>query len=667
MKQKSIVTKIVIAMMFVVFALCAMLGITTISASAADTTAVNFTYSSGGAQDNLKRYVITVTTDVDMGSSTSGVFAVTKDGESMGNATLEFYRDTGADATGKTYIIVIPFDTFVTGATTSADISAKYQITMEAGAALVNGTHHTATKISYVISGNSIADASRIQALTLNHKAAGNQPGAKRYLITIQPSVDIGSHGSAPVSVSKNGAAPTTITFDLWREHESEVYLLVTYEKLYGDASITSVDNLCDSFELTIPKGTLVGDFEIAEDVVYIIRGGLVKHVPVVAAEELTEVTFTVETNHGAQDNLVRYALTATTDIDVGGSQAVMAKLDDDKEMLIEMYYEAGALICLFPYGSIEAGVSAGASMGTHTITIEKGTQFANYKFANTLIFNVEGANFEYIDPETLVERAITVTAGDNGTATAAASAHWKEDVVVTVTPNEGYEVDTIKVNGEEQSLTALVGTEFKFSCPKADVAVEVTFKKILVSVELQASGVELASEQTGDMYYGDSYTFTITAIAGFTMGSDAKVLVNGAEVAAVDGKYTITFSQKANVITVEGVTVTTYTVTFVDGETTIATETVNYNSQVEAPTAPTKEGYNFIGWYLGEAAYDFDNIVSADLTLVATWEEIPSSEPEQVGGCGSVVSYGEYAMLFTVLALSVAVVLYSRRKSENK
>ena len=43
-------------------------------------------------------------------------------------------------------------------------------------------------------------------------------------------------------------------------------------------------------------------------------------------------------------------------------------------------------------------------------------------------------------------------------------------------------------------------------------------------------------------------------------------------------------------------------------------------------PAAPTKSGYTFIGWYLGDALYDFDTPVTAPLTLTAKWEKVPSS-----------------------------------------
>ena len=49
------------------------------------------------------------------------------------------------------------------------------------------------------------------------------------------------------------------------------------------------------------------------------------------------------------------------------------------------------------------------------------------------------------------------------------------------------------------------------------------------------------------------------------------------------------------------------------------------YGSLILPPLpAPTKLGYNFLGWYNGDVAWDFANdTVTEDVTLVAKWEQI--------------------------------------------
>ena len=65
-----------------------------------------------------------------------------------------------------------------------------------------------------------------------------------------------------------------------------------------------------------------------------------------------------------------------------------------------------------------------------------------------------------------------------------------------------------------------------------------------------------------------------------------------------------------------------TYTVTFdTAGGTAVSPETVAHGGTATAPSDVTREGYYFVGWYLGDEEYDFTTPVTEDLTLVARWE----------------------------------------------
>lgn len=68
------------------------------------------------------------------------------------------------------------------------------------------------------------------------------------------------------------------------------------------------------------------------------------------------------------------------------------------------------------------------------------------------------------------------------------------------------------------------------------------------------------------------------------------------------------------------------YSVTFnTNGGSTIAKETVEANSVLEKPTAPTKEGYDFAGWYTDKeltTVYDFTAKITKNLILYAAWAE---------------------------------------------
>ncbi|MDE7108100.1 MAG: InlB B-repeat-containing protein, partial [Clostridiales bacterium] len=65
------------------------------------------------------------------------------------------------------------------------------------------------------------------------------------------------------------------------------------------------------------------------------------------------------------------------------------------------------------------------------------------------------------------------------------------------------------------------------------------------------------------------------------------------------------------------------YTVTFdSNGGSTVATiENVEHGSKITKPADPTKDGFTFTGWMLDGSAFDFDTAITANITLVATWE----------------------------------------------
>lgn len=66
--------------------------------------------------------------------------------------------------------------------------------------------------------------------------------------------------------------------------------------------------------------------------------------------------------------------------------------------------------------------------------------------------------------------------------------------------------------------------------------------------------------------------------------------------------------------------------VTYMDGEDVYAMQVVN--DKASAPDTPVKSGYRFVGWYNGNAKWDFDTPVTENLTLTAKWEKIHTSAP---------------------------------------
>ena len=65
---------------------------------------------------------------------------------------------------------------------------------------------------------------------------------------------------------------------------------------------------------------------------------------------------------------------------------------------------------------------------------------------------------------------------------------------------------------------------------------------------------------------------------------------------------------------------------TYKNGEDVYAVQVVN--GKASAPDTPVKSGYRFVGWYNGNAKWDFDTPVTENLTLTAKWEKIHTSAP---------------------------------------
>ena len=98
-----------------------------------------------------------------------------------------------------------------------------------------------------------------------------------------------------------------------------------------------------------------------------------------------------------------------------------------------------------------------------------------------------------------------------------------------------------------------------------------------------------------------EGYTFAGWFVGETAYNFDAAVTAN----AALKAKWTLN----------------TYTVTFdADNGTENTTATVEHGKTVAVPAAPTKAGYTFAGWFVGEAAYDFKAAVTADVTVKAAW-----------------------------------------------
>ena len=72
----------------------------------------------------------------------------------------------------------------------------------------------------------------------------------------------------------------------------------------------------------------------------------------------------------------------------------------------------------------------------------------------------------------------------------------------------------------------------------------------------------------------------------------------------------------------------TVYTIAFnTDGGNKVASQQIEEGGKITKPVDPSKEGYEFLGWYLNGVYFDFETEVKENLKLDAKWKEIVIEE----------------------------------------
>lgn len=129
--------------------------------------------------------------------------------------------------------------------------------------------------------------------------------------------------------------------------------------------------------------------------------------------------------------------------------------------------------------------------------------------------------------------------------------------------------------------------------------------------------------------------TVTVTLEQGNTVLGTWEVGYQATKTITVEGldkgTYTIktTGSIRTTAFTLKEINVPVEVVVHFDTKngSTVPDVIANKWGKLTEPTAPTKDGYNFVGWYIDSSlqnAYDFNSKVLEEMTLYAKWEEKP-------------------------------------------
>jgi hypothetical protein len=173
-----------------------------------------------------------------------------------------------------------------------------------------------------------------------------------------------------------------------------------------------------------------------------------------------------------------------------------------------------------------DVALPTGFTWNTPATVLTAGTN--TYKATFTPVDTTNYKTITDIDIEVDVKNifdVITSVPGGNGTITPS-----KIDVIegskvkITFTPNTGYMVDKVLVNGIEKTVT---GNEIEITVDE-EKTVEVSYKKIPFTITVEeVTGATVDPDGTVTVSYGDNKDFTITANTGYKL---VKVLVNDVE-----------------------------------------------------------------------------------------------------------------------------------------
>ncbi len=185
------------------------------------------------------------------------------------------------------------------------------------------------------------------------------------------------------------------------------------------------------------------------------------------------------------------------------------------------------------------------------------------------------------------IDYSVSLNETTNGSATVTkTTANYGDEITVNTTPDYGYEVDQIKVNGK-----SINGN--KFTMPPEDVTVEVTFKlkQYKIEVTYGVGGTAWANMSTGTAF--DSYHLYFSFDKGYTL---SYIKINGQNMKINWGGFNyfeFFVNDHDNYVEV-GFQKINYTVTVnesINGSATVSKPTANFDDEVVV-TANPNVGY---------------------------------------------------------------------------
>jgi hypothetical protein len=422
--------------------------------------------------------------------------------------------------------------------------------------------------VNYSISSNT--GSSRTSGSTIAGRVfTVTQSGATTYTITATAGTGGSISPSGSVSVAQGGSQTFSIAANTGYQISSVTVDGVSQGAIssYTFSNVTAAHTISATFAvrtyaITASAGT----------------GGSISPTGSVSVNHGANQTFTITPNTGYSiasvtvDGVSQGAIGSYTFSNVTAAHTISATF---AVRTYTITASAGTGGSISPTGSVS--VNHGANQ-TFTITPNTGYTVSNivvdgssvgavttYTFSNVTAAHTISATFS------VRTYAITASAGTGGTITpsGSVSVNHGANQIFTITPNTGYSVATVTVDGVSQGAIS----SYAFSNVTANHTISATFTANSVIISASAgSGGSISPSGAVTVIYGSNQTFIITPTSGYAISN---VLVDGVSQGAV-GSYAF-----GNVTTNHTITASFFQITYTINASASAGGTISPSGSV--------------------------------------------------------------------------------------
>lgn len=214
------------------------------------------------------------------------------------------------------------------------------------------------------------------------------------------------------------------------------------------------------------------------------------------------------------------------------------------------------------------------------------------------------------------------------------------DNVLITYPNDFELSYNTDECTEVELASTEDVGT---LSCAKQNlltpanygILVKVNNEEYVVPIEIKDTTAPIFLTKDKEIYVGEEYKIEDFASVCHDISGVCNINYTKEEYGTYNeaGEYNIEliatdkYGNETNVtiakLTIKAPDKEIYTVTFdSDGGSSVASQKVEEGNKVLEPSV-VKEGYTFLGWYLGNNKYDFNTPITSNITLKARWQKV--------------------------------------------